>query len=649
VPDANDRGVVGAVRAAFSRTARPLRGKANTEAVIGQHAGWSTTSSVGRWGTARTGNRVTSPLNTYGGTDESSVWVFACVTVRSQQLSAYPWWLHGPGAPNVPLPRDTRRPEVLDLYELLKEPNSEMHYADWAEQVQMDLDLTGNSFWLLDQQDGLGRPRAIEWLAPGTIKVATDDARRRRIGYVYEPQTGGPKIAYGLNEVLHFRNRNPRNRWYGMGVVEAIVRAVDKSLANDHHVTAFFDDGGNLSGILTVPDTIGEEEFERVKDQYRGEMKEAGFGILVAEGATGYIPVSSNPAAIGTIELGRASKDEIFSGFGVPEFLVGGTGQGGVYKMEEAQNILHRTMIPLAGRFMRRVDVDLANRFALDVSTRKKVIGFHVDVRQSDTPSTKIDRARKMVGTGASIDQIMETAGFDRYEWSGVTDAPLIPSGLVPVSKEGFELVAGQNTPPPQPGATERQDPTDEPGGDGDANDPVADSDRDEQKTVPELVENLAAAPPRLWATQHVDRVRASAAALRAERAAQLGTARDPDAPDPASADVVEGWLRAQRDRVLGVMTALKSSGALKGLAVEDLLDEAAELRDLEQRLLDSGLSGAVDPQWVTRSVDAVRGVLREAQRRTYSPTQAFGGVPIERFPGVVGVYDDLLRVARSG
>lgn len=613
----------------------------------GSAAGW-TSSGSGAWRSGSRDGRIKSPLNVYGGTDESSTWVYACVTLRSQQLAGYQWWLHRPGSQRDPLERTTRQGEVSDLYDLLDEPNDEMSYFDFAEQVQMELDLCGDSFWLLDQQNSLGQPLTLEWLPAQCVKVAVGKDGRR-IGYVYQPQNAAIPITYSLREVMHFRNRNPLNRYYGMGVVEAIVRDVEGDLSQRAHVTAFFDQGAHLSGVLTVPETVGEEEFQRMKEQYEREFADSrrAFRVLIAEGADSYTPISQSPAVLGVVDLGRASKDRILSAFGVPEFLLGGTGQGGVYKMEEAQNILHRAMIPVSGRFARRLGMDLAGRYVLDATSRRKQIGFHVDPRQSDTPSAKVERARKLVGTGATIDDMRETAGQERLHWDGISNVPLIPSGLVPVTEEdGFDLrpAGGAQLPPPQ---SSDHDPTNEPGGDGESNDAPADGDVDEQKSLADLaLDSLAPTLP-------LSQVRALAAPLRDARPQRaLATPQSSDAA-ALRLRVLRDFALAQRERALDHLGQFGATrgGNLRGkpkfrkdqLDPDRVLVVADERADLRQRFEAAGLDDVPLGGWENvdlRTPDDVSTVVREGLRRGYSVSQIATGVPLENYAGILGVFD---------
>jgi HK97 family phage portal protein len=650
----NKGGIV--ARAVRSVTSSVVATRDAPVTVPGQQAGWS--SGLGGGWTRRTvSEQVSSPLNVYGGTNESVTWVYACVTLRAQSLGAYPWWLHDSTAPRVAISRESRRGEVRELYDLLDEPNDEQTYFDFAESIVTDLDLAGNSWWLLDNQNGLGQPERIERLMPGTVKVVVND-RGRRTGYVYEPKPN-LRIPLKLEDIMHVRYPNPLNRYYGMGIVEALIRAVDGNLSQTQHVTAFFQQGAHLSGVLTVPETVTDEEFQRMKAQYQDEFNDSDstFRVLIAEGSTGYVPISQGPATLGINDLLRSNKDEILSGFGVPEFLLGGTGQGGVYKMEEAQNIFYRAMIPLARRISTRIKMDLASRFMLDLGARQRPLGFLIDPRQSDTQSSKVERARKLVGTGATIDDMREEAGQERLNWPGVTDLPAIPSGLVLVTQSPTEdnVVAGGVSPPPQPeGGT---DPNNQPGGDGESNDSAADGNPDEVSSGSQrsLLPALPLAPQRALPAPQTSSSDARQAPPALTHSPEVRAAVDATALCDDLTDTLRGVFTAQRQRAID---ALSQYGSVDGAKLSskprykksDLTPDLVasvdiEARDLQQRLESRGFAEHFDEAVasVCEATDAVKREVEVGIQRGYSVAQIANGFPAENYAGIVGTLDPYL------
>lgn len=664
-----------AATAVAKRTAAGLTSalaRRGVEVVPGQDAGWSRGGWTHRLPGSKT-NKVTSPLNVYGGTDESVSWVYDCVTLRAQSMGAYDWWAHRKDEPKKAIPRPGRG-EVGKFYTLMDEPNEEMTYFDMVEEIVTDLDLCGNSFWLADQQNPLGQPLALQRFWPGTIKIVKNDAGKK-VGYVYEPINGGPRVPYELTEIIHFRYPNPLNRYYGMGIVEALIRAVNGDISQQAHVTAFFDQGAHFSGVLTVPETVGEEEFKRMKQQYQDEFSNSdnSFRVLIAEQAQSYTPISQGPSALGVVDLRHLSKDEILSGFGVPEFLLGGTGQGGVYKMEEAQNIFYRAMIPTARRISSRFSMDVAGRYSLSSANagERKPIRMRINPQQSDTQTTKVARARQLVGTGATIDMILEEAGQEPLGWAGVTDLPALPSGLVLIDRDGNAVVAHGTQPPPDPQSHgQNGDQGGEGGSGGDGASPESgtasgNDSEDTSKRLPTLAELVALPPvPEVdeTALPRFDDILGELGVVAPVPMLEAEPQRAPQALAAADelADLLREHFIVQRHRALDALSQYGSTGArLKSkptkrkadLTAAALWDAEAERVEVERVLRDAGFSEGVSEaaeEVCERVYDGLADVVGVGMTRGYSVAQIANGFQMERYGGVVGLFDALAAGAKQ-
>jgi hypothetical protein len=335
-------------------------------------------------------------------------------------------------------------------------------------------------------------------------------------------------------------------------------------------------------------------------------------------------------------------------------------------------------------------------------------MGFHVDPRQSDTQSTKVERSRKMVGTGVTIDDMREEQGQERLNWAGVTDLPAIPSGLVLIKQDGTALLTTGNAPPPQPeGGSDGGATTDPPGGDeGSGDDPAADGEADENKDldptdlVPVAPSLLADVPvldslPGLLASSLAQ---AKGVALPTlpdgfeQRAAVTEVAADPDVAlaivalqhdslrrsvPGLQAALVELFVN-QRGRALDRLRQYGPKAAMPKAALtpDSLLrrdEEDAELRRLYAQVaiaevtevitttldvldIDEQIEDAVVDAIVERGVtsvgrvndttfERVEGVVAEGIRRGYSVSQIANGFPGEGYVGVVGVFDEAIAL----
>lgn len=397
--------------------ANPLRRLFDRKGVVaGQDVGWTTYGNLfpGRSPLPRT---ITEWLATYGGTEDSVSWVYACVSLISSEGAAYAYEILEEDG-DVVDPQDV--PD--DLKKLLDHPNPHMTYFDFAQYVFMDLELAGNSYWLKDEQNAYGQPEYLLRLRPDLVQIAVDK-RGEIIGYIYTVK--GIPIPFEVGDIIHVRYPNPYDESYGMGTVEAIQRALGADLAASEHVTGFYSEGGRISGILTISDAMSEIQFERLRQEFEtGFRASKSFGILMVEQGTGYQPLTQAPAASGVSEIRSMNKDEILSAFGVPGFLLGGVGQGGVYKMSEAQHIFSRSMVPRARRFGERLTHDLVALWGLEL---------RLDVTVTESTEEKLAHARDLNGIGASLNEIRDAAGLPPID-DPQADEPLINQGLLPYS-----------------------------------------------------------------------------------------------------------------------------------------------------------------------------------------------------------------------
>ena len=398
-------------------TFNPLSRLFGRKQMTGENVGWQSygASSTGRQPLPRT---ITEWLATYGGTEDSVSWVYACVSLISSEGASYTYDITEEDGDILEV---DDHPD--DLKELLDHPNPRMTYFDFSQYTFMDLELAGNSYWLKDEQNVFNQPNYLVRLRPDLVQIATDK-RDEIIGYVYTVK--GIPIPFEAEDVIQFRYPNPYDDKYGMGTVEAIQRVLGADLAASEHVTGFFSEGGRISGILTVGEAMSDIQFERLRQDFQAQFKATNnnFGILIAEQGTGYQPLTSVPGSSGVTEMREMSKDEILSAFGVPAFLLGGVGQGGIYKMSEAQHIFSRSMVPRARRFAEKMTQNLVSLWGLE---------FRLDVTVTEPEETKLEHARAMLGIGASLNEIRDTGGLPPID-DPQADEPLINQGLLPFS-----------------------------------------------------------------------------------------------------------------------------------------------------------------------------------------------------------------------
>jgi hypothetical protein len=112
---------------------------------------------------------ISNYLDTYGGTDDSVIWVYACASLIADSISGYPWDVLDPEDQPL-LPQEVPQ----ELADLLDRPNRDLTYLEWVFQLVLDLELGGNSYWLKDRRNALGQPFELLRLRPEYVQRVVD-------------------------------------------------------------------------------------------------------------------------------------------------------------------------------------------------------------------------------------------------------------------------------------------------------------------------------------------------------------------------------------------------------------------------------------------------------------------------------------------
>lgn len=398
----------------LGRALRRLAQKQLSPGPPGGDVGWRSLR-----GRARLPRSIQNYLDTYGGTEDSVVWVYACASLIADELSGYPWDILDP-EDNVLQPNEVPQ----ELADLLNQPEQLLTYPDWLTYIALDLELGGNSYWLKDRQNGLGQPFELLRLRPEYVRRAVNQ-QGRPIGHVYEIQ--GRQIPFSLDDIVWYRYPDPREPLYGIGTVEAIMRELGADLAMREHVVGFYSQGGRISGVVTVQGGLNEQQFERLERQFEEDAAVVGtdFRLLIIEQGNKFDPVTQAPSDTNVVPLGRMTKDRILTGFKVPEPLLGGVLENANYKITDSRYVFARRIQPKATRISERTTLDLVELW--------DGLQYRIDVTVSEAPHERAERVKNERGSGVSLNQMLDDLGKPTID-DPLADEPLIAQDLLPAS-----------------------------------------------------------------------------------------------------------------------------------------------------------------------------------------------------------------------
>lgn len=357
------------------------------------------------------------------------VWVYACVREIATAVSSVPWLLYAyDGQGNA---QEVGRHPLLDL---LRRPNP---FCSWQELVEgwaTYLNLAGNAYIELAEQDGRGRPKELYLLRPDRVLVVP--SREEYIaGYVY--RIDEQDIPLERDEVIHFKYLDPLDDWYGMSPLEAAARTVDTENEAVDWNKVFFQNAARPDGALTTKETLSEEQFNRLKQEIAENWKgtKNAHRPLLLEAGLEWRQMGLSQKDMDFLNLRKMTREEICAVYGVPPVLVGILDRATYSNYEQARrSFWEETVIPTLNRLRDKLNAELVSRFGENLE-----LDYDLSVVPglAESQAEKIDRLKDAVAIGLlTINEARQELGYDPVSWGNVWWAP---ANLLPVGEGGGE------------------------------------------------------------------------------------------------------------------------------------------------------------------------------------------------------------------
>jgi len=210
---------------------------------------------------------------------------------------------------------------VHPFNELMQNINPVRDRFETFEETQIFLDITGDSYWLLEMNDSIGIPSNIFLLPSQLVKIVPDKNRFIK-GYLYG--AGPEKQKLNPEDVVHFRNPNPRDIYYGMGCLEAAVLEHDLADAMNTYEQALNSNMAVPPILISYDGNIQDGEMQRVEAEWnKALMGLAKTGkVKVADKRFKVEKLAFGPRELNFLQGRKWTRDVIAAAFGVPVSLL---------------------------------------------------------------------------------------------------------------------------------------------------------------------------------------------------------------------------------------------------------------------------------------------------------------------------------------
>jgi len=352
-------------------------------------------------------------------------WVYACVAAIAESCAMAKLTLHAKRGDKVEAITDHI---FLDVWQNV---NPFMNNFDLQELTEFYQLLCGNAYWWLGL-NGLGVPQEI-WPVAAQYMTIIPDKRKFISGYLYAPP-GGSQIAFGPEEIVHFKYANPNNIFYGMSPLFAAAYSVDNEEYMDRFQSAQFKHGGLPQALLSSDQVIHDPEAKRIKEQWKqnyGGVDRAGKIAVLGKGMK-FQPIQMTAVEMAFVQSRNTNRDKILAIFRVPKSILGLVDDVNRANAEATDYIFSSRVIkPKLIRKQEKINEKIMPMYKQNGST--KIFVQYVDPVPADRITDTTERTARLVNGVTTINEEREKLGLEDVEWGNV---PLMPIAIAPLGSE---------------------------------------------------------------------------------------------------------------------------------------------------------------------------------------------------------------------
>ena len=273
-----------------------------------------------------------------------------CISMISQSASAIKLELRNKTTGEI-----IKKHRILDL---LQKPNPIMDQNNFFETIYAHKLISGNVYIqaIFSKNSDDKEPQELFILRPDRVTILagnTDVPIAYKYKFNNSEQIFKINQITGKSDILHIKNFNPINDWYGLSQVEPATYSIDQHNEASKWNQAILQNGAKPCGALIVKNDgenfLTDDQFVRLKEQLNDEFSgsENAGKPLRLEGGLDWKEISLTPKEMDFLEMKHSTARDIALSFGVPSQLIGIPGDNTYSNMSEARLFLwEQTILP---------------------------------------------------------------------------------------------------------------------------------------------------------------------------------------------------------------------------------------------------------------------------------------------------------------
>jgi HK97 family phage portal protein len=305
---------------------------------------------------------------------------------------------------------------ALDLW---NRPNGFMPRQEFVESFQQHQDLTGEAWWVIAKRPGINLPLEMWPVRPDRMQPAPDrDAFLK--GYVYT-SPDGEQIPLELDEVIQLRRPNPLDPYRGLSPVLSILPDLDTSRYAAEWSRAFFLNSAEPGGLIEVPNTLSDDQFDELRDRWNEQHKGVGNAHRVAILEHGkWVDRTISQRDMQFVELRGATRDAIREAYGISKTAI-----GDFEDINRASALAAKSWFAEQQTVPRLERIKAALNFELLPMYGKTGEGLEFDYEPPTPPDPEVEAQQLTARSNAAA--ALVTAGFEAAGTLSAVGLPEIP------------------------------------------------------------------------------------------------------------------------------------------------------------------------------------------------------------------------------
>ena len=216
--------------------------------------------------TVKQATNATQQMQAYGAVST----LFAVVNKIANSTGSVEWHLYRQRKDGRKIygPNELDRPEIVShvVLEAWNKPNPFYWSSLFVESTQQHIDLTGEAFWIIGRNQLSSMPLELWLVSPDKMQVVPS-SESFIAGYIYTG-ANGEKIPFDPEDVIHIKMPNPMDPYRGLGPVQALLVDLEASHAAGLFNRNFFLNDATPGGTIEVPNSLTDDEFDRLREQW---------------------------------------------------------------------------------------------------------------------------------------------------------------------------------------------------------------------------------------------------------------------------------------------------------------------------------------------------------------------------------------------